>query len=159
MHIMLTPFELSQAAQVGSWRRIVAIKKAREHRHGYTGDNMWDMDIEAACAEFATAKALGVAYATPIHGPTDEAGDIGRLQVRHSKRGNASLIVHKSDSDDAPFVLVTGQNAEFTVCGWMMGRDAKRDEFWEEKVAGRPAYFVPQYRLHYDLDKLGELVG
>ena len=37
--------------------------------------------------------------------------------------------------------------------GWILGRDGKRDEYWET-VNGRSAYWVPQAALNPDLGDL-----
>jgi hypothetical protein len=51
--------------------------------------------------------------------------------------------VHDRDKDDDLFILVTGTAPSFRIAGCIMGRDAKRSEFWRTDT-GRPAYFVPQ---------------
>ena len=67
---------------------------------------------------------------------------------------NTSLIVHDTDPDDAPFVLVTPTDdpLTFTLVGWITGRDAKRAEWWRELQPGRPAFCVPQSALAHVFD-------
>jgi hypothetical protein len=142
-----TDAEVMEAAYGGSFRRLTAIKLGRVHRHAYDGADAggtWTMDIEAFGAEMLVARHFG-----RYHGwqeETDEDGDVGPIQVRHTLRPDGCLIVHPDDSDEAPFILVVGQMPHQQIKGGIRGERAKRPEFWRDDVRN-PAFFVPQEAL------------
>jgi hypothetical protein len=70
------------------------------------------------------------------------ADDVGIYQVRSTRLDGGSLILHKTDKNEAIFVLVTGEAPEFKVRGWMRAVDGKQEKWWRDTK--RPAYFVPQ---------------
>lgn len=146
MIVRLSPGECRAAAYVGINRRLDSMRNQRQEVHGAAaGGDYWTIDVEAAGAELALAKALGVHW-TGLDGPDKDVGDVAGAQVRHSRRPDASLILHERDADGDRFVLVTGALPEMTVRGWLHGRDGKRPEFWRTNVP-RPAYFVPASEL------------
>jgi len=148
MDVRLTNAECRQAAYVGINRRLDAMKRESTEVYGsaHNGD-YWTVDVEAAAAELAAAKALG-RYWSPADDPSeDREGDLGDgLQVRHTKRANGCLICHQRDADEHRFFLVVGSMPAFRVVGHILGRDAKKPEWWRTDVH-RPAFFVPQYAL------------
>lgn len=133
------------AALVGSNRHLIAMAKGRSPQMEFAGTTGWGVDIEGAAAELAVAKALGVYWSgqdTPDCDGDIRAGE----QVRHTERPNGCLIVHKKNADDHKFYLVTGIMPTMNVVGWIMGRDAKQEQWWRTNVP-KPAYFVPQSAL------------
>lgn len=145
LDVTLTPEEMFAGATVGVRRRIRAILKRRQHRHGYEGGDNWTTDVDAALAEMAVAKALD-RFWTDDPAP-DYEGDVGSAHVRATPRKDGCLILHKDDPDEAMFVLVVGRENTWGIVGWIQGRDGKQEEFWREDT-GRPAFFVPQNALH-----------
>lgn len=146
MIVRLSPGECRAAAYVGINRRLDSMRNQRPEVHGAAaGGDYWTIDVEAAGAELAVAKALGVHW-TGLDGPDKDVGDVAGAQVRHSRRQDASLILHERDADDDRFVLVTGALPDMTVRGWCWGREGKRPHHWRTSVP-RPAYFVPQSAL------------
>lgn len=142
MKITLTRDECHLAAQAGIARRLEAMGSARVEVHGAASNgDYWTVDIEAAGAELAVAKAMG-RFWTGTGGPDRETGDVGGLQVRHSRRFDARLILHDRDIDDHAFVLITGSMPTFEVVGHILARDGKAADYWWAQ-APRPAYFVP----------------
>lgn len=147
MERTFTDAEVMEAAFGGSFRRLVAIKLGRVHRHAYDGADAggtWTMDIEAFGAEMLVARYFG-----KYHGwqeETDEDGDVGVIQVRHTLRRDGCLIVHPDDRDEAPFVLVVGSMPYQQIIGGIFGSRAKAKEWWRDDVRN-PAYFVPQEAL------------
>lgn len=144
--IELSWSELEQAALAGAHRRMRRLRAGSTHRWGYDGAGSWTAEIEAAAAEMAVAKALGC-YWADFSAP-DHAGDVGAgVQIRHTVRRDGRLIVHPEDADDHRFVLVRGPAPRLEIAGWILGRDAKRREWWADPSTGRPAFFVPDRAL------------
>lgn len=145
--VKLTPGEIAAAGAMGSLRQVSAIAKGRPNAHGLDSarDAPWEIHIEGVLAEFAVAKCLNV-YWGSLGNLRDY--DVGmNCDVRGTKHRNGRLIVHETDPDDRAFWLVRGSCGDYEVCGWIMGRDAKRAEFRADPTGGRPAYFVPADRL------------
>jgi hypothetical protein len=145
MIVRLDRHEIYQVAFAGIQRQTEALLLGRQHRHGFKGKG-WDIHIEGAAAEYAFSKAAGWFWKSVAHDPKQLAGDVGKAQIRSTDRENGSLIVHKDDPNEATFVLVVGQIPEFNIAGWIIGKDAKQNEWWRTDT-GRPAYFVPQDAL------------
>lgn len=143
--IRLSHAEAFSAACHGVMRRLSAIKKNRQHAYGNPTIDLWGMDIEAAAAEMLVAKWLGKYWHSVADSPEELEGDVGKVQVRHTKRSDGSLILHDRDSSDAVFVLVTGCYPEMQIQGWILGAEGKQRRYWRE--TDRPAYFVPQDAL------------
>jgi hypothetical protein len=156
MSIRLTSYELALAASVGSRRQVAALKDGRPDRHGFEGLG-WDVHIEGAAGELALAKYMKWYW----NGSVDtfrEMADVGAVEVRTRSRHTYELLVRPDDSDDVVYVLVTGRAPEYAVRGWMLGRDAKRPE-WFLAHGDRPrAYFVPHAALR-PMDALAGVVA
>ena len=148
MIVRLTNAECRAAAHVGLDRRLGALAASTHEVYGRAANGAyWEIDIEAAAGEVAVAKAFGVFYSAADTVAEDRLGDVAPgVQVRHTKRNDGSLICHDRDADDHRFVLVTGAMPTFNVVGWILGAEAKAQEFWRTNVP-RPAFFVPQRAL------------
>lgn len=143
--VELTTEEMRTAASVGVERRLRAVARGRRHRHDWSGEGEWGVDINAAAAELAVAKVLGRYWVDTAN--TDFDGDVGPgVQVRWTARANGRLLLHPDDGDTHVFVLVCGTMPAFTIPGWIRGRDGKRPEWWRQDT-GRPAFFVPREAL------------
>lgn len=141
--IELTYSEVRIAAEVGVQRQARNIRKQRRQTYRHDPeDGGWGAHIEAACAEMAVAKSLGIYW----NGALDnfEAADVGPYQVRSTKHRDGCLLLHSEDRDADKFILIVGMAPHFEIKGWIRAGDGKRNEYWQEKVRGRPAYFVPQ---------------
>lgn len=150
--ITLKPAEYFHAAYAGFFRQATNICRGRVDAYNFNG-NGYDVHVLGAIGEYVVARTLGIFWSGP---GTLRASDVGRhIQVRTRSRHDYELIVHPNDEDDAPFVLVTGQGLDYVVHGWIMGRDGKQREWWNDPARGRPAYFVP----HTALRAMEELVG
>ena len=148
MDVVLSNAECRAAAYVGLNRRLDAMRDGRVEVYGSAAHGgFWNVDIEAAAAELAVAKALGTFWAAADTPDEDRAGDVGPgVQVRHTQHLNGSLIVHDRDADDHRFVLVDGAMPMFRIAGWAWGRDAKHADHWRADMP-RPAFFMPQSAL------------
>ena len=145
--VQLSMEEIRKAAGIGVARQVQNIEKGRKPRYGAGKSNDWQLHIEGCLAEYAVAKLFGV---TDYDGKVGDLspGDVGRLEVRSSSYFKAQLVVHPEDSEDSAFILVRGNNGSYWIEGWMLGRDAKKKEYWKEiHNNGRPAYFVDYFEL------------
>jgi len=150
MALTLTSSEMFQAAVAGILRRLDALKRSRTMPNGTpseSGLNQWNVEIESCAAEMLVAKRVNQFWHALSAAPTTLPGDVGRLQVRHTTRGNGCLILHPEDGDDVPFILVTGAYPDLRIIGWIMGRDGKHPRHWCAPNHRRLAYFVPQSQL------------
>ena len=146
MKVTLTSPEVQYAAYVGTQRRVSAIANQRGDRYGTPFRDPWSIDIEAAAAELAFAKARDRYWQPLADDPNTLTGDVGRVQIRSTHRTNGCLITHPTDPDNAPFVLAIGQIPTYTFVGWLWGRETKHQQWWRTDT-GRPAFFVPQSAL------------
>jgi len=147
MKVTLSWFEVFQGVQSGGMRRIEAMKHTRQPIYGEPNLDLWGLDIEAALAEIAVAKAYDLYWEGVARAPSQLRGDVSNLQVRSTYREDGCLILHEDDPDDALFVLVTGRAPTYTIRGWMKAAEGKSPKWWREGD-GRPAFFVPQTALN-----------
>lgn len=133
------------AANAGVMRNVQSLQKGRQNANGLSADLNWQVNIEGALGELALAKYLNTYYSGKgfFRGP-----DLPGLQVRTAAGSSHRLILHPGDSDGDVFVLVVGQPPTYRVVGWIVGREGKLPQFWDEPVRGRPAFFVPQEALN-----------
>lgn len=128
----------------GAERHLRNLYLGRVPRYGQVGHD-WQSDIVGALGEWAFAKAMGFYWKGGGPDLDRGAGDVERWEIRTTEHRDGRLIVHPTDKDEAAFVLVCGGPPTFYLPGWMAGRDAKLDRFWQDPTGnGRPAYFVPQ---------------
>jgi len=141
--VTLTWAEILEAAITGVMRCAYARRHAQRHRYGLADPNAlaWANEIDGALGERAAAKTLGLPFDGCIGGDA-AIGDLRHgIQVRTTPHDHGCLILHPTDADGTPWVLVTGRAPALHVAGWCFGRDGKRDQFW--RITSRPAYFVP----------------
>jgi hypothetical protein len=150
MKVTLTWAETAIAARIGEARTIRNRARGNGHRHGKTSGADWSGDIEAACAETAAAKGIGVYMPVAVSPDEDRHGDLGYgIHVRHSPRDDARLILHRDDQDVGLFVLVVGSCPVYRLAGFIEAEVGKQDKWWVDPTGdGRPAFFIPQDSLH-----------
>jgi len=151
MLVEVTPSEMMQIGQAATMRRVSALKKGRAPEHKIKPDREWQADIEGMVGEFVLAKLLNKFWSPTVGHLDSDIGDVAGWQVRTTAWDNGCLIVNKKDNDDHRFVLITGENTvglRWNVRGWMLGSDAKQENYWIDKQPGRFAYFVPQKDLN-----------
>lgn len=137
------------AAQIGLMRHLFNLQ--RGDAHGFNGDG-WEADIEGAGAEYAFALALDRTW-TPLVVSSEFSltldGDVEDVEIRSTTRHGGGLILHESDPDDRPFVLVTGKMPRYVIRGWRRAHYGKKPEYWVTPPRMRRACFlVPQGELH-----------
>lgn len=145
MEVRLTAQEVALAAYAGLMRTLQSMKKYDDKFGADKGLNGWQLDIEGALGEYALCKTLKIFWS----GITNiKASDAQNWQVRTTPRHDGRLIIRPNDSDDLPFVLVTGSMGRYVIRGWINGDDAKQTQWWTDAGNGRPgAWFVPQDAL------------
>lgn len=150
MIVTLTWPEVAIGARIGESRTIRNRYAATAHRHGKPPGSDWTGDVEAACAEMAAAKGIGVYMPVTSTPGEDRDGDLGYgLHVRHSCRADARLILHKDDQDVGLFILVTGSAPTFTLRGFLEAAKGKDARWWTDPTGeDRSAFFIPQDQLH-----------
>jgi hypothetical protein len=158
--ILLSKQEQFFAAQAGIMRRISAMQRNRSEPHGKPANkDYWGSDIESCGAEAAVAKYFGLYWDAVASGKLSALnGDVQGLEVRSTSHPNGRLILHNTDKDESPYILVRGEIPEFQIIGWMYGKDGKQMEFWEGRT-GRPAFFIPENKLRpiEELEKMIKL--
>ena len=143
--VTLSGGELYVGASVGVARRLSAIRRKRPEVYGAAGPHYWDVDIEAALAELAVAKALGRYWQSPLLDNVASSTDLRGVNVRHTTLPDGCLILHEADPDAIPFVLVRGVSPHFDVAGWCYGSEGKIAALWRNLE--RPCFMVPASRL------------
>ena len=124
----LTAREMILGAFVGIMRSVEDMAKGYKPAYGAKA-NDWQISIEGTLGEMAAAKWLGVYW----QGATVFRGcDLPGVEVRTRSRHHYELIVHPKDRDDAKFLLLTGAAGRYVVRGWILGKDAKREEWWND---------------------------
>lgn len=147
-HVIVT-LSLGQqqtVANQGIMRRGLAIKRGRKEFEGPPTDP-WDKDIESCGSEFAVSLFTGLVWYSMAERPKDYPGDVGHLEVRHTKLEHGKLLLKKRDADDAPVFLVTGSLPVMRIRGWMYARDGKKPEYWCTEKMREPCYMAPQCLL------------
>lgn len=144
--ITLQRYEIIVAAEVGLRRQIMSLDSTQTNKVN-NKDFGWHTHIEAACSEMVVAKLLNIYWDGSVG--TYKAPDVGEYQVRHSQQENASLIVREKDSPSEIYILVVGICPFYTVCGWILGGDAKQNVHHRKGYNGMPdAWFVEQCNLN-----------
>ena len=151
VQVKITSEEALQAAIIGLKRRIVSVDKCLFDNKRV--DSAWETDVEGAISEFVAAKFLGIEWQAGIN--TFHAPDVGLIQVRTTQRTDGKLIVRNDDSDDEAFVLVTGTYPNYFICGWLLGKEAKKEKWIYNPNNKGAAWFVPQEALH-DIHSLNQ---
>jgi hypothetical protein len=141
------------ARGIGKMRNDQNNSLGRKHRYNLGSNQAQDeaIHVTGAASEIAVAKALNRYWSNPFSDAPElskTAADVGeRIQVRGTKYQNGSLLLHPQDVDDHWFVLVVGELPNLNVVGGILGKDGKQQRWWQERVKGRPCYFVPQHAL------------
>lgn len=107
-----------------------------------------DQEIRSAIAEMAVAKHYGLYYAGHV-GRLGEVDVGGLFEVRSIARERDRLIIHESDKDALPYILVRPEpGVGVHLLGWIFAKDGKQPAYLTDPTGERPpAYFVPQHKL------------
>lgn len=134
-----------------------------KRRDGLVKGSSLGRDLQGALAELAAAKALNLPWdgkwlpvsvwdTWKIHG-----NDVGKLEIRSTERFDGRLILHPTDKDFSPYLLITSEaHPTYHLVGWIYGIDGKIEKYWRDNVP-RPCYMVPQNDLK-SIDDLLEIL-
>jgi hypothetical protein len=103
-----------------------------------------------AAGEMAVAALLGLEHELyqeqeARRGSCDLPPDI---DVKTRSRSHYDLIVQLDEKPGKTMVLVTIERKQTFVHGWIKSEDAMQGQWKKDPARGRPAYFVPQAKLH-----------
>jgi len=162
IELIMTESELMIGSTVAALRRIQNLTGKVRDRHGAESERGWQYDIDGAFGEMAVARWRNVYWDGTV-GTISAPADVGLdWQVRSTPWHNGCLLVHDTDKDDQPFILVHSSPPRMTILGWLFGAEAKERGQWGDKHpdrpnsygTGRPCYWVTQRQLH----EMSELV-
>lgn len=147
--VFLTRAQLAAADTIARTRQNENIAAGLKDSYGARAAAALELHLIGARCEAAFAKYMRLPH---VKGERKDH-DVGRYQVRGRTRTSYDLILHKSDPDDDPFVLVIGPTVWlahgwlFDIYGWIYGREGKQPQWWGDPAGGRPAFFVPKHVL------------
>jgi len=113
------------------------------------GDDALRLHLIGAAGEMAVAALLDMEHflyqeTMAKRGSADLPPNI---DVKTRARHYYDLVVQLDEKPGKIFVLVTIENRQTFVHGWIKSEDAMKDQWKKEHVKGRPAFFVPKYYL------------
>lgn len=160
MQIELSKEDLEFASAIAQKRN--DSQRAAGRPDGLVKGSSIGRDVQGAQAELAASKMLDLPWDgtwLPVslwdswkHQGTDVSG----LEIRSTTLSIGRLILHKSDKDHAPYLLIIANANKFTLSGWCYGADGKQSKYWRENVP-RPCYMVPQGDLK-NIESLTEII-
>lgn len=157
----LTERELLESAFAGVAKHVASLFRKGAHRWepkpcptcGQPRKG-WREHIEGEAGERFGCKFLD-RYYEPKVDTFKRGGDQAGFEIRTRSRSDYQLFVRPDDPDDRPYMLVRGVAPDFEAVGWMLGRDAKRDEWLGDPGGyGKPVHLVPDDELSKDWDEL-----
>jgi hypothetical protein len=130
---------------------VATTQMLRKHTEGRNGDHgghsergwcaRWGNTWNGMMGEIALSRLLNMAW-TP-GGQKVSRGDVGfKLEARTTEWQNGHLLIYPEDKDASFFVLMVGHYPYYRAIGYMLGSDAKRDEYWRK--SDPPCWWVPQ---------------
>lgn len=151
MLISLNSEEIDQARQVAELRNQSQRQAGRAD--GRVMASSIQADLMGAEGELAVAKALNLPWDgkfLPISTWLEwkhEGNDVGNLEVRTTNYETGKLILHDSDKNFSPYLLViSSKRPEYRLAGWIFGHEGKKSHFWATQVP-RPCYMIRQELL------------
>jgi len=142
MIVTLSPSEGMFAANVGVARRIASLK--RKLPNTSISPYLWENDINGAIAEYAFCKAMGLFWNTTVNvgGIEDAYG----YHVKSTAHKNGHLLI-KQDSPEGRYVLVTVNELNCTIVGWMHSSEAMIDAYYRNEDPSKLSWWIPQSAL------------
>ena len=163
MIVKLTKDELDYAKNIGLSRN--SINRGAGQSDGCVMDSK-KIDILGAQAEYAASKALGLPWDGALFEHDSwqiwrsKGHDIGPLEIRSTTHPRGRLILHDSDKDLSPYVLVRQlSDSEFKLVGWTFARSGKNKDYWHDVGYGRPCYYVPNNKLRPMKELIDNLIN
>lgn len=144
--VTLTESEMILAGSVAIQRYAQNLARSKPEMYGAEDRYGFQYMIDGAFGECAIAKFKNLYWNGSVGNLL--AKDVGTVQVRATRMEPPALILHDKDPDDDIFVLVKLLANTARICGWLYGKEGKRDAFWSVGKGGnRPAFFVPVENL------------
>jgi hypothetical protein len=114
----------------------------------WKGSKALDIHLLGAAGEVAVASYLGLKEhlfkETKAKRGSD---DLPGIDVKTRSSARYDLIVQRQSDPNKKFLLVTIENRQTLLHGWIHGGEAMQEKFWADPAGGRPAYFVPKEYL------------
>jgi hypothetical protein len=153
VEIELTINEMIMAAMRGVLIHLRQLGKDNGRWNQDKAAKGWGDDIDGSLGEAVVGK-----WSNYFLGIEPGAHDVGPLQVRATPCMTGHLSLHHEDRDADAFVLVlTGCAPRFTLAGWIVGREGKKEEFWTTEIRGKPLRY-PCFMVEQELLRpMGEL--
>jgi hypothetical protein len=133
--VILNKNEVYIASIVGI-RRNITSRDSKDCNKVQNKDFGWHIDIEAAGAELAFAKYMGLYWDFSVN--TFKKQDVGGYQVRHTQVKDGKLIIRPKDNPEEKYVLIVGTGPEYLIAGWIWGYEAKQDQHIFKGFNGMP---------------------
>ena len=113
------------------------------------GDDALRLHLIGAAGEMAVAALLDMEHflyqeTMAKRGSADLPPNI---DVKTRARHYYDLVVQLDEKPGKIFVLVTIENCQTFVHGWIKSEDAMKNQWKQEYVKNRPAFFVPKHHL------------
>jgi len=113
------------------------------------GDDALRLHLIGAAGEMAVAALLDMEHflyqeTMAKRGSADLPPNI---DVKTRARHYYDLVVQLDEKPGKIFVLVTIENRQTLVHGWIRSEDAMKNQWKQEYVKNRPAFFVPKHHL------------
>lgn len=147
----LSPSEKALAIAEGERRQNVNAAQGRVGRNQgpAKGDDALRIHILGAGGEMAVASFLGLKQ----HVFQEQEARRGscdlppNIDVKTRSRHYYDLICLRDETQEKTLVLVTVQDQEIRLHGWIRAHEAKQPQWLKEHVPGRACYFVPKESL------------
>ena len=147
----LSPEEKALAIAEGNRRQQTNVAQGKLGRNNgpAEGDRALTFHLLGAGGEMAVACYLGLKQHVfqEMEANRGSADLPFNIDVKTRSRHYYDLICLLDESEDKTLVLVTIQNQEIRLHGWLPAYQAKRKQWEQEYVAGRKCYFVPKKNL------------
>lgn len=149
MQVSLSTWEYKAAVDLANARMAISNDRNLNHSSTYarTYAERVREEVVGACGEMALCKAMNWFFSPTVNTFHNTADVYDRWEVRATERSDGSLIVRDNDNEERWYVLVTGDPPVMTIRGYILGADARRDEWLRNPHGHRPAWFVPQSAL------------
>jgi len=149
--VRLEGYEAEVAVLVGSSRNKSALKK--ESRDVYPSNPVmsWGQHVEAAGAEMAVAKYLGLYWDGSVDTYRSGSGDLPytNIDVKHSQDGKWKV----KDRDDGELILVKGVMPTYTIEAYCFTKEVKKASAPCE-MSGSKLWFINDRVKRRDFDRL-----
>jgi hypothetical protein len=113
------------------------------------GDTALRLHLIGAAGEMAVAALLDMEhFLYQETRPNRNFSDLPpNIEIKTRSRHYYDLVVQLDERPDKILVLVTIENRQTFVHGWIKSEDAMQKQWKQEYVKGRPAFFIPKDQL------------